>query len=220
MVADRPRYPAARLDHASTAEQDGRPAGGVTDRELVTRLAEGDRVAFASLYDRYCRQAYSLAKRVCVDTQLAEDVVQEAFLTLWRDPGRYQAERGSVGTWLLTVVHHRAVDAVRRENTQRKRSAAQAEQAITGEREAPGADAAAITGVLGEQVRGALGELSQDQREVLVLAYYGGYTQCEVAALTGVPLGTVKSRMFAAVRRLRTLLTGGNDQDRDLGEQR
>ncbi|MBP2477571.1 RNA polymerase sigma-70 factor (ECF subfamily) [Crossiella equi] len=197
--------------------RDRRPAGGVTDGELVTQVEQGDRAAFSTLYDRYCRQAYALAKRVCVDAELAEDVVQEAFLTLWRDPGRYVAQRGGFGTWLLTIVHHRAVDAVRRENTQRKRTAAQAEQSLVTQSDAPGADVEAITEVLGQDVRQALRELTGEQREVIVLAYYGGYTQCEVAARTGLPLGTVKSRMFAAVRRLRGLLAGGYE---DAGEQR
>ncbi|MFT7837699.1 sigma-70 family RNA polymerase sigma factor [Saccharothrix sp. BKS2] len=181
----------------------GRPS----DAELVGRISTGDRAAFGELYDRYARPAYSLARRVCVDPDLAEDVVQEAFLALWRNPSGYDRARGGFSTWLMTVVHHRAVDAVRRENTQRKRNVPLTDE--VSERNAPsveGADSAALTGVVGAQVREALRGLPEDQRQVIALAYLGGYTQAEVAALTGIPLGTVKSRTFAAIRRLRTTL--------------
>ena len=159
------------------------------------------------LYRRFGRPCYSLARRICADEGLAEEVVQEVFLTLWRDPGRFDAARGSFATWLLTLIHHKAVDAVRRESTVRRRVVSVAE---AGEQWSPapveGADQAALARVAAGQVRQALGRLPTEQRQVLALAYFGGQTQREIAAVTGVPLGTVKSRMFAAVARLRTLL--------------
>jgi RNA polymerase sigma-70 factor (ECF subfamily) len=128
----------------------------------------------------------------------------------------------------MTVVHHRAVDAVRRESTQRRRNVPLTDE--VSERNVPsvdGADQAALAGVVGAEVRAALQRLPEDQRQVIALAYLGGYTQVEVAALTGVPLGTVKSRTFAAIRRLRTALhsawvgeTGGDAPDRTTGAQR
>ncbi|MEV0682150.1 sigma-70 family RNA polymerase sigma factor [Actinosynnema sp. NPDC050436] len=183
------------------------PDGRSSDASLVERVSAGDRGAFGELYDRYARPAYSLARRICVDPGLAEDVVQEAFLALWRNPAGYDRTRGGFGTWLMTVVHHRAVDAVRRENTQRRRNVPLTDE--VSERAVPpadGADHAALTGVVGAEVREALKRLPEDQRQVIALAYLGGYTQIEVAALTGIPLGTVKSRTFAAIRRLRTSL--------------
>ncbi len=179
----------------------------VTDATLLERIVLRRSDALEQLYDRFGRPAYSLARRICVDETLAEDVVQEAFLMVWRDPGRFDPARGAVSSWLLTLVHHRAVDAVRREVTRRKR-------VVPGSLESeewnvpagPGADQAALGAVVAGKVRDALGQLPVDQREALALAYFGGYTQREVASLTGVALGTVKSRMFAGVRKLRTLL--------------
>ncbi|MFD0207034.1 MULTISPECIES: RNA polymerase sigma factor [Saccharothrix] len=203
------------------------PGPRPTDVELAARVTVGDRTAFAALYDRYAKPAYSLARRICVDPDLAEDVVQEAFLALWRNPAAYDSSRGGFGTWLMTVVHHRAVDAVRRENAKRRRSVPLTDE--VSERNvtpAEGADHVALTGVVGAEVRAALQGLPADQRQVLTLAYLGGYTQVEVAALTGLPLGTVKSRTFAAIRRLRTALrsawageTGGDAPDRTTGAQ-
>ncbi|WP_238413103.1 RNA polymerase sigma factor [Saccharothrix deserti] len=199
-----------------------------TDVELVGRVTAGDRAAFGELYDRFAKPAYSLARRICVDPDLAEDVVQEAFLALWRNPAGYDRSRGGFGTWLMTVVHHRAVDAVRRENTQRRRNVPLTDEVSEWNvSPAEGADHAALTGVVGAEVREALKGLPEDQRQVIALAYLGGYTQIEVAALTGVPLGTVKSRTFAAMRRLRAALhsawageTGGDTPGRTTGAQR
>ncbi|TCK21937.1 RNA polymerase sigma factor [Pseudonocardia endophytica] len=173
----------------------------------MRRIARGDSGALGELYDRFGRPAYSLARRICADDGLAEDVVQEAFLAFWKDPSRYDAAKGRFGTWLLTLVHHKSVDAVRRESAIRRRTVPAAED---GEEwsapPGPGADEDAIGSLVAGQVRDALGRLPVEQRQVLALAYYGGYTQREVAALTGVPLGTVKSRMFTGIARLRSLL--------------
>lgn len=177
------------------------------DDVLVARVLAGDQTALGELYDRYSRQAYSLARRICVDEGFAEDVVQEVFLAFWRDPSRFDAARGAFATWLLTLVHHKAVDAVRREGAIRKRTVPALDDG--DERPAtqgPGADQAALGAVVAGQVRDALGALPAEQRQALALAYFAGYTQREVAALTGVPLGTVKSRMFAGVQRLRGVL--------------
>ncbi|TYP84939.1 RNA polymerase sigma-70 factor (ECF subfamily) [Blastococcus xanthinilyticus] len=182
---------------------------GVGDVEILRRIRAGDRSAVDDLYERFRRPAFALARRILADDGLAEDVLQEVFLGVWRDPHAYDGARGSFASWLLAVVHHKAVDAVRREESQRRRQARAEDEAVL---DAPVAvrDVAddAWSRVVAEQVRSALGELPESQKEALTLAYYGGYTQREVAALTGAPLGTVKTRMLAGMRRLRSQLGG------------
>ena len=211
-MADEARPSAPRPDREQGASArtpaDPRTAEGPSDAELVRRLSNADGAALSQLYQRFGRPCYSLARRICADEGLAEDVVQEVFLTLWRDPTRFDPSRGGFATWLLTLIHHKAVDAVRRESTIRRRTVAAPE---AGEdwspTSVPGADQAAMARVAAGQVRAALHRLPVEQRQVLALAYFGGHTQREIAVLTGVPLGTVKSRMFTAVQRLRSLLT-------------
>jgi RNA polymerase sigma factor (sigma-70 family) len=186
-----------------------RPEDDVADADLVRRIRAGDRSAVDDLYDRFRRPAFALARRILGDDGLAEDVLQDVFLSVWRDPGAYDRRRGSFASWLLAVVHHKSVDTVRREESQRRRQN-QAEEELG--LEAPTAtrdvEEEAWRRVVAEQVRSALGGLTDPQREALTLAYYGGYTQREVAALTGAPLGTVKTRMLAGLRRLREELGG------------
>jgi RNA polymerase sigma factor (sigma-70 family) len=182
-------------------------APDLPDEELVRAVVAGAHSALAALYDRYGRRAYSLARRVCRDDNLAEDVVQEAFLAFWRDPRRFDAGRGGFGTWILTLVHHKSVDAVRRESAIRRRTVAVADEGQEWSAPpGPGADQGALQAIEAGQIRDALGDLPDEQREALTLAYFGGYSQREVATLTGVPLGTVKSRMFSGMRRLRGAL--------------
>jgi RNA polymerase sigma factor (sigma-70 family) len=183
------------------------PADGPepADEELVRAVVAGATPAFAVLYDRYGGRAYSLARRVCVDDGLAEDVVQEAFLGFWRAPDRFDPQRGRFSSWLLTLVHHRAVDAVRRQSAASRRTVPAVEdgrETVAG----PGADQDAMAAVEAGQIRDALRRLPEDQRSALALAYFGGFTQREIAVRLGVPLGTVKSRMFTGIRRLRDLL--------------
>ena len=201
-VADTPGTPGGRQ-----RGQVGGRGSDPADVQIIQRIVAGDQRALGELYDRWCKQAFSLARRVCADEGLAEDVVQEVFIAFWREPGRFDPTRGAFSSWLLTLVHHKAVDAVRRESAIRRRTVPAAED---GEEwsvaPGPGADQAALGAVVAGQVRDALGRLPDEQREALALAYYGGYTQREVATLTGVPLGTVKSRMFTGVQRLRSVL--------------
>ncbi|WP_093076746.1 sigma-70 family RNA polymerase sigma factor [Pseudonocardia oroxyli] len=178
--------------------------GPLTEEDLLDALAAGDRSALAGLYDRYGRQAWALARRICADDAHAEDAVQEAFLAVWRGAARFDATRGRVGTWVMTLVHHKAVDLVRREEGVRRRTTTLDEQQPLPA--APGADGAALASVTAAAVRRALAALPEEQRHALSLAYFGGYTQREVASLTDSPLGTVKSRMFAGLARLRTAL--------------
>lgn len=171
------------------------------DAALLARVSGGDEAAIEALYQRYGAACFALARRILDDHQLAEDVVQQVFLAMWQGTG-YDARRGAVSTWLLSVTHHKAVDAVRREGNRRKRLATEQallEVAATG----PGPDDEVWARLRAERTREALRGLPAEQREVLLLAYYGGYTQREIADLTGLPLGTVKSRTLAAMRRLR-----------------
>ncbi|TFV90270.1 sigma-70 family RNA polymerase sigma factor [Blastococcus sp. CT_GayMR20] len=184
------------------------------DADIMRRIRAGDRSAVDDLYDRFRRPAFALARRILADDTMAEDVLQEVFLSVWRDPGAFDRGRGSVASWLLAVVHHKAVDAVRREESQRRRQArAEDEMALDAPTATRNVEDEAWARVVAERVRTALGALSAPQREALTLAYYGGYTQREVAALTGAPLGTVKTRMLAGMRRLREELGGSGSGD-------
>jgi len=180
------------------------PATDGDDRGVVARIVDGDLDALEALYDRYRTMAYSIALRVTGDATLAEDVLQEAFLGAWRHADRYAEGRGSVKTWLLAIVHHRAVDAVRRRRptsalpeTEDRAPAALTLPDVWGE---------VVAGLDAETVRGALGALPEAQREAIELAYYGGLTQQEIAARTGAPLGTVKGRMRLGLLAMRRYL--------------
>lgn len=179
-----------------TASRGNRP-----DEALLALVAGGDDEALAELYDRYGRLCYAIALRVVRDTGLAQDAVQEAFLTAWRTAATFDPARGTAATWLLTLVHRRSVDIVRRE--QRRRSEPPPDSASDT---AGPADEAALILDRRRTVQEALARLPPDQRQALELAYYGGLTQSELAERLGLPLGTVKSRMFAALARLRDLL--------------
>ena len=173
----------------------------LSDEALVALAARADEAALAELYDRFGRVAYGLALRIVRDPALAEDAVQEAFLTVWRTAARFSPERAKASTWILTYVHRRAVDLVRREE---RRRAEPIERAPAGE--APAADESAWLRLERERVQSALRALPDQQREALELAYYGGFTQSELADRLGQPIGTIKSRMFAGLGRLRELL--------------
>ena len=174
------------------------------DAALVGRIAGGDRAAFERLYGRYAAAAFSIARRVCGDSSLAEDVVQEAFLSIWRRPTSYRPERGRVGSYLFGVVHNKAVDAIRHEESLRRR-----EQAFGGVEDDMGSDEVvegAWMALRGRQVREAVGRLSTVQREAIELAYFEGLTCTEVAAKLGIPLGTAKTRLRDGMIRLRNVL--------------
>lgn len=206
---------------ATRVKQPPAPDPDHSDGLLVRRLIDGDITALEALYDRYVRPAYSLARRITGDPVFAEEVVQEVFLALWKDPARYDCRRGGFPSWLLAATHHKAVDAVRRNQTDRTRRSQLAQEAewytsshLTAA-DLPPAEDAAWSGLRGERVRKALATLPPPQREALVLAYYAGYTQSEIAERTGEPLGTVKTRMLAGMRRLRGLLDEAQDGSLD-----
>jgi RNA polymerase sigma factor (sigma-70 family) len=177
------------------------------DLELVARIAEGDQDAFRRLFGRYAPNGTALAVRIVRQSHLAEEIVQEAFLGVWRNPGGYDPRRGSVRAWLLGMVHHRAVDAVRREEAHRRR----ADEMVAGIRDESFDHADDVIEDLGRPqerrlVRAALQDLPPEQRDVLLLMYFEGMSQSQIAERTGQPLGTVKSRTLLGMRRLRTAL--------------
>jgi RNA polymerase sigma factor (sigma-70 family) len=175
----------------------------LSDEALVALVARGDETALAELYDRVGRVAYGLAYRVLRDDRLAEDAVQEGFLAVWRTAGRFTAERAKASTWILTLVHRRAVDLVRREE---RRRAEPLDEETRDAATTESAEAAAWLGFERDRVQAALKLLPDTQREAIELAYYGGFSQSELAERLGLPLGTIKSRMFAGLARLRELL--------------
>jgi RNA polymerase sigma-70 factor (ECF subfamily) len=184
---------------------DARLDSGTSDEGLVRGVANRRPEAIDLLYARYGRPTFALARRIIGDDGFAEDVVQEVFLMLWRDPGRFDRARGGFASWILSVTHHKAVDAVRREESLRKRRTQATEDAVAmldETRHQTGVDEEVWSRLRQERVRDALRDLPPAQREALALAYYGGYTQREVASLTGSPLGTVKTRMLTGMRRL------------------
>ncbi len=161
----------------------------------------------AELCARYRDVAFPMARRILGDDVLAEDVVQEVFLSVWRKPSAYDPARGSFSSWLMSLVHHKAVDAVRREQSQRDRQA-RAERELTGSAPPRFLDVEDVVcdRAVAERVRLALSVLPAAQRQALALAYYNGFTQREIAFLTAAPLGTVKTRMRAGMGQLRRAL--------------
>jgi len=177
----------------------------LSDEALVAQVARGDEDALGELYDRVGRIAYGLALRVLRDDRLAEDAVQEGFLAVWRSAASFRAERAKASTWILTLVHRRAVDLVRREERRRTEPLGEEPPIGSGQQSEP-TDEAAWLRFERERVQAALKQLPDVQREALELAYYGGFSQSELAQRLGVPLGTIKSRMFSGLARLRELL--------------
>ncbi len=173
------------------------------DEEIARQLKRGEADAVGHLYDRYGPLAYSLALRILNDRGSAEDVVQEAFVGVWRNADSFDASRGSIRNWLLSIVHNRAIDRLR--GTARIRHEAQLQVV---ERTAQVADAweALALDLERKQIREAFARLPEAQRRTVELAYFGGYTHAEIARIMEVPLGTVKGRMRMGLEKMRSFL--------------
>ena len=174
-----------------------------TDEELLAGLAAGRLEALDALYERYKSMAYGIARRITADDVLAEDVVQDAFLGAWRSADRYVSGRGSVKTWLLSIVHHRAIDAVRRRRPTSELPAEGEGRAVPQALTLPDVWGEVSDGIDRDRVATAVAVLPDAQREALELAYWAGLSQTEIAERLGVPLGTVKSRVRLALVALR-----------------
>ena len=174
----------------------------LSDEELVALVARSSEEALAEVYDRFGGVAYGLALRIVRDRSLAEDAVQEGFLAVWRSAPRFVPERARASTWILTLVHRRAVDLVRRQEGRRAEPLGEGFEPEAGD----SAEEAAWRGFERGRIQEALRRLPDQQREALELAYYGGFTQSELAERLGQPLGTIKSRTFNGLGRLRELL--------------
>ena len=179
----------------------------LADEDLMTLVERRDADAFAVLYDRHGGAAYSLAHRIVGNPGLAEDVTQEAFLSMWRSGARFDAARGSVRSWTLGIVRNRAIDALRRSSTQAPKLDFDDDAVLEGQAAAELTDSEAIRRETSRRVRGALVGLPNEQSEVIGLAYFGGFTHSEIAEMLGMPLGTVKGRMRLGLQKLRNQLT-------------
>jgi RNA polymerase sigma-70 factor, ECF subfamily len=178
----------------------------LADEDLMQLVRENDSAAFAVVYERHATAAFSLAFRMCGKRALAEDVVQEAFLSLWRSGARYDSTRGSVRTWVLGIVHHRAIDALRRgvahdrgrvsdEGIEEQLEAVERTEQEVGRRDEA------------REIRAALVGLPPEQSRVIELAYYGGFTHSEIAAMLEMPVGTIKGRMRLGLQKMRSQLS-------------
>ena len=176
----------------------------VPDNDLIERLIDGDRNAFEALYDRHHRAAYGLALRILADTATAEDVVQDAFLTVWRQASTYSESRGTVRAWLLAIVHHRAIDYARKRSYREERQ--QLIDDVILPPDSSDTSEAARKNVEGQKVREAIERLPRDQQDSILLAYFGGLTHDEIAQKLGLPLGTVKGRLRIGLQKMRGYL--------------
>ena len=180
----------------------------LADEDLMQLVRQGNASAFEMIYERHSQAAFSLAYRMAGARGVAEDVVQEAFLNIWRSGARYERTRGSVRTWVLGIVHHRAIDAIRRSSVHERRRASDEgleETLETGAR----TDVEAARHEEARVVRKALEHLPTEQVQVIELAYFGGFTHTEIAEMLATPVGTVKGRMRLGLEKMRHALGGG-----------
>jgi RNA polymerase sigma-70 factor, ECF subfamily len=181
----------------------------LADEDLMPLVERKDPAAFEIVYDRHGGAAYSLAYRIVGDRLVAEDVTQEAFLSVWRSGARFDRARGSVRTWLLGVVRNRAIDVLRREAGRAPTVSIELDTVPEQESRFEPTDAEALRREAGREVRGVLADLPEDQLKVVQLAYFGGLSHSEIAEVLGMPLGTVKGRMRLAMEKLRATLAEG-----------
>src|SRR3954470_19906068 len=179
----------------------------LADEELMQLVRQGDPRAFETVYDRHGGAAFSLAYRMVGNRAVAEDVVQEAFLSIWRSRLRYESERGSVRSWVLGIVHHRTIDSLRRNLVHDKRRSSA--EGIEERHEAPDrTDVEAVRRDEARSVHEALKSLPGEQNQVIELAYFGGFTHSQIAEMLNMPIGTVKGRMRLGLDKLRRQLAG------------
>jgi RNA polymerase sigma-70 factor (ECF subfamily) len=177
------------------------------DEDLMALLRHGDNGAFEVIFDRHSGVAFSLAYRMCGTRAAAEDVVQEAFLSMWRSGARYDRTRGSARTWILGIVHNRAIDSLRRSVQHDRRRAS--DEGLAERLESPErTDVEAGRRDEAHQIRLALEDLPEEQSRVIELAYFGGYTHTEIADMLGAPVGTIKGRMRLGLEKMRRSLEG------------
>jgi RNA polymerase sigma-70 factor (ECF subfamily) len=181
----------------------------LADEELMPLIGEKDAAAFEVFYDRHGAAAYSLAYRIVGERAAAEDVTQEAFVSIWRSGARYDRARGSVRSWMLGIVRNRAIDLLRSRSSRAPKLGFD-DEAVLEQRPAEElTDTEALRRETARELRGALGELPGEQSKVIELAYFGGFSQSEIATMVGVPLGTVKGRMRLGLEKIRGRLAGG-----------
>ena len=181
----------------------------LADEDLMPLVARKDPVAFEVFYDRHGGAAYSLAHRIVGDPTRAEDVTQEAILSIWRSEAGYDRTRGSVRAWALGIVRNRAIDALRREASSAPRLDYDDDAVLENRPAAERTEAEALRRETARNLRGALGELPSEQSKVIELAYYGGFTHSEIAEMLNEPLGTVKGRMRLGLEKIRAHLAEG-----------
>jgi RNA polymerase sigma-70 factor (ECF subfamily) len=182
----------------------------LADEDLMQLVRQGEAAAFEVVYERHCGAAFSLAYRMCGKRSIAEEVVQESFLSLWRSGARYDRTRGSVRTWTLGIVHNRAIDALRRGIVHDRRRAS--DEGIEERFEAPETTEVEVARRdESREIRSALSELPREQSQVIELAYFGGFTHTEIAEMLKAPIGTVKGRMRLGLAKMRLALGDANE---------
>jgi RNA polymerase sigma-70 factor, ECF subfamily len=186
-----------------------KPPERLADEDLMTLVDRKDAAAFETFYDRHGGAAYSLAYRIVGDTKAAEDVTQEAFLSIWRSKAGYDRARGSVRGWVLGIVRNRAIDLLRRDSGPVPQLDHDDEAALEARPATELTDVEAIRRETARQVRGVLADLPREQSQVIELAYFGGFSHAEIASIVGAPLGTVKGRMRLGLERIRATMAEG-----------
>ena len=181
----------------------------LADEELMPLIGEKDPEAFEVFYDRHGGAAYSLAYRMVGERAAAEDITQEAFISIWRSGARFDRTRGSVRSWMLSIVRNRAIDVLRSRTGKAPKLGFDDDAILEQRPAAERTEEEAMRREVASEVRGALGQLPGDQSKVIELAYFGGFSQSEISRMLGVPLGTVKGRMRLGLAKIRGELAEG-----------